>query len=356
MNSYLKFIQLIFIVLVTSLVYYIKEIYIAKGVFMATIKDVANVAGVTVTTVSRVLNNRGYISDATRKKVYDAMEELNYKPNEIARSLFRKKSNLIGLIIPNVSHPFFAELTNYIEYYAHKKGYKILLCDSYQDSVKEKDYIEMLRRHQVDGIIMGSHTLETSEYINTDLPIVAIDRNLSDKIPFITSDNYHGGVLATNLLINKGCKKLAHISGPLEINTPANKRYQAFIDVTKEKNIESVVIEGKLDTFEGYRKIVLKLFDEHPDIDGVFASSDIIAASIINVAHTLGRNIPEDLKIVGYDDISIASLIVPTLTTIKQPIKDIGKLIIDILINQMEKKPVEIENILPITLIERMTT
>ncbi|MHC1681870.1 MAG: LacI family DNA-binding transcriptional regulator [Clostridiaceae bacterium] len=323
---------------------------------MATIKDVARVSGVTVTTVSRVLNNRGYISEATRQKVYDAMEELNYKPNEIARSLFRKKSNIIGLIIPNVSHPFFAELTNFIEYYAHKEGYKILLCNSYQDSVKEKDYIEMLKRHQVDGIIMGSHTLETSEYVKTDLPIVAIDRNLSEKIPFITSDNYHGGALATKLLIDKGCKKLAHISGPLEINTPANKRYEAFVDIAKEKNIEYIVVEGKLDTFEGYKKLVLKLFQDHPDIDGIFASSDIIAASIINISNNIGKKINEDLKIVGYDDISLASLIVPQLTTIKQPIEDIGKLAIEILINVIEKNAVKVENILPVTLIERMST
>jgi Transcriptional regulators len=327
-----------------------------KGVFMSTIKDVAKMAGVTVTTVSRVLNNKGYISDTTRKKVHHAINELDYKPNEIARSLFRKKSNLIGLIIPDVSHPFFAELSAHIEYYAYKEGYKILLCNSYQNSDKEKDYIEMLKRNQVDGIIMGSHALETSEYINTNLPIVAIDRNLSDEIPFITSDNYHGGVLATNLLINKGCKKLAHISGPLEINTPVTKRYQAFIDVTKEKNIEGIVIEAKLDAFEGYKKIVFKLFQDHPDIDGIFASSDIIAASIINVAHYLGKKITEDLKIVGYDDISTASLIVPTLTTIKQPIEYMGKLAIEILIKQIEKKQVNIENILPINLIERMTT
>lgn len=96
--------------------------------------------------------------------------------------------------------------------------------------------------------------------------------------PIITSDNYHGGVLATNLLLNNGCKKSAHISGPLEINTPGNKRYQAFIDITKENNIEAVVIEGKLDTFEGYKKIGFKLFQEHPDIDGIFSNSDIIAA------------------------------------------------------------------------------
>lgn len=323
---------------------------------MTTIKDVAKVSGVTVTTVSRVLNNRGYISDATRKKVYDAMEQLNYKPNEIARSLFRKKSNLIGLIIPNVSHPFFAELTNHIEYHAHAKGYKILLCNSYQDSAKEKDYVDMLRRHQVDGIIMGSHSLETSEYLTTNLPIVAIDRNLSNNIPFITSDNYNGGVLATELLINKGCKKLAHISGPLELNTPANKRYEAFLDITKKRNIKSIVIQGNLDTFEGYKKLVFNLFKETPTIDGVFASSDLIAASIINIASSLGKKIPDDLKIVGYDDINIASLIVPTLTTIRQPIEDIGKLAIEILINIMDEKPVDIENILPVKLIERMTT
>lgn len=323
---------------------------------MATIKDVAKVAGVTVTTVSRVLNNRGYISDATRKKVHDAMEELDYKPNELARSLFRKKSNLIGLIIPDVSHPFFGELSKHIEYYAYEKGYKILLCNSYQDSAKEKDYIEMLKRNQVDGIIMGSHALETSEYTNINLPLVAIDRNLSDKIPFVTSDNYHGGVLATNLLINKGCKKLAHISGPLELNTPANNRYKAFIDVTKEKNIDGIVIQGKLDTFEGYKKIIFKLFKDYPNIDGIFASSDIIAASIISVAHSLGKKITTDLKIVGYDDVSTASLVFPTLTTIKQPIENIGRLAIEILINQIEKKPVNMENILPIKLIERMTT
>ena len=111
---------------------------------MPTIKDVAEKAGVTVTTVSRVLNNRGYISEATRKKVYKVMEELNYQPNELARSLYRGKSNLIGLIIPTVSHPFFGELSAYIEGYAHSKGYKILLCNSQLEREKEKEYIENL--------------------------------------------------------------------------------------------------------------------------------------------------------------------------------------------------------------------
>jgi len=324
---------------------------------MATIKDVARIAGVTVTTVSRVLNNRGYISEATRKKVYDAMEELNYQPNEIARSLFRRKSNILGLIVPNVSHPFFAEFANYVEYYAYEAGYKVLICNSYQDSVKEKDYVEMIKRNQVDGIIMGSHTLETSEYLIPELPIVALDRNFGNNIPFVTSDNYQGGLLATNLLIDKGCKKLAHISGPLELSTPANKRYQAFIDVVNSKGVDYIIKEAKLDIFESYEKLAYSLLNEHPDIDGIFASSDMIAASIIHVADLIGKKIPDDLKIVGYDDINLSYLIVPPLTTIKQPIKEMGELSVKLLIEQIEeKKKTAIENILPISLVERKTT
>lgn len=323
---------------------------------MATMKDVAEVAGVTVTTVSRVLNNRGYISEKTRKKVYDTMQQLNYRPNEMARSLLRKKSNLIGLIIPTVSHPFFSELTNYIEYYAYKLGYKILLCNSYQDSVKEKEYIMMLKSNQVDGIIMASHTLEIDEYLNLNLPIVAIDRAFSNSIPFITSDNYSGGVLATNLLIDKGCKKIAHISGFLNLQTPANNRYNAFLDVVTKRNIENVILETKLGILENYEEIVYKLFEEHPDIDGIFASSDMIGISVIKVARELGKEIPKDLKIVGYDDITFSSLISPSLTTIKQPIEQMGELVIQLLINQMEQKEVPLENVLPITLVERETT
>ncbi|KAA5807945.1 LacI family DNA-binding transcriptional regulator [Thermoanaerobacterium thermosaccharolyticum] len=322
---------------------------------MATIRDVAEKAGVTVTTVSRVLNNRGYISEKTRKKVYEAMKELNYQPNELARSLYRRKSYLIGLLIPSVSHPFFAELTSYIEYYAYQNDYKILLCNSLQDVEKEKGYINMLKRHQVDGIIIGSHTLKTEQYLNVNLPIVAIDRYFSEKIPYVASDNYNGGVLATKLLIQNGCRKIAHISGPLILNTPANNRYKAFMDVVKEHNIENVVVETKLNVFDTdeYKKLIIKLFTDHPDIDGVFASSDLIAATIINAAREIGKEVPKDLKIVGYDDISIAKTIVPPLTTIRQPIEEMAKKTIEIILDQIDGKEVNIENVLPITLVER---
>ena len=131
---------------------------------MANIKDVAKEAGVSVTTVSRVMNDRGYISEKTRKKVYDAMEKIGYHPNELAKNFFRQKTNIIGLILPDISISFYAEETKYIEEYLYKNGYKLMLCNAYNSKEREKEYINMLQRNKVDGIIIGSHTLEIEDY------------------------------------------------------------------------------------------------------------------------------------------------------------------------------------------------
>ncbi|MFW6381605.1 MAG: LacI family DNA-binding transcriptional regulator, partial [Bacillota bacterium] len=204
---------------------------------MPTLKDVAREAGVTVTTVSRVLNNRGYISDETRDKVYQAMEKLDYQPNEIARSLSRKKSNIIGLIIPTVSHDFFGELSLYLENYAYELGYKVMLCNSRLESQKEQEYISMLRGHQVDGIVLASHTMDVEEFVGLDLPVVTLDREIND-FPYVSSDNYHGGTLGTNLLINRGCRRLAYLGGNLQLDLLTNRRYQAFVNTAEGRDVE----------------------------------------------------------------------------------------------------------------------
>ncbi|NLJ60238.1 MAG: LacI family transcriptional regulator [Firmicutes bacterium] len=325
---------------------------------MPTIKDVAEKAGVTVTTVSRVLNNRGYISEATRNKVYRVMKELDYQPNELARSLFRGKSNLIGLIIPTVSHPFFGELSAYIEGYAHSKGYKILLCNSQLEREKEIEYIDMLKRHQVDGIIMASHTIEVDEYSKVNLPIVTFDRRIKEKIPYVSSDNYQGGKLATNLLIDKGCKQIAHICGNLSLDLLANKRNEAFVATAQERGIKFHTVQTEINVFETkqYERLILELFSEHPNLDGIFASSDLIAASAIKICYQLKKEIPDEVRIVGYDDTNIASLVTPQITTIRQPIEMMSKLAMELLIKQMNEEKVTVENILPVTLQERETT
>ena len=325
---------------------------------MPTIKDVAERAGVSVTTVSRVLNNRGYISEATRKKVYQAMEELDYQPNEVARSLFRKKSNIIGLIVPTVAHPFFAELTAYLETYAYSRGYKVLICNSQLDASKEQEYIWMLRRNQVDGIIMASHTLEVEEYKKLDLPVVAFDRFISKRIPYVTSDNYQGGRLAVELLLERGCKQIAHMCGSLHLDMLANQRHRAFMDVAEERKVPYFTVETDINVFEveKYEELLSDLLTEHPDIDGLFLNSDIMAIAAMKVCRKLGKRIPQDIKIIGYDDVSIASLVSPQITSIRQPLAEMSDLSVRLIEALLEGKPVEVENCLPVQLMERETT
>lgn len=325
---------------------------------MVTIHDVALKAGVSVTTVSRVLNNRGYLSEGTRSKVFQTIEELNYHPNEIARSLLRKRSNIIGLIIPDVSHPFFAELANHVEYYAHQDGFKVLLCNSRLDPVKEKEYIDMLKRNMVDGIVMGSHTLQVDEYRNLHSPIVTIDRQIDANIPYISSDNYRGGELAAELLISKGCRKIAHICGNLELQLLANNRSTAFQDVMSKHNVEHIIIQTDMNVFDHakYGQIIEKLLQEHPDVDGIFATSDIIAAFALKGCTKAGKRVPNDIRIIGYDDIGAVSWFEPELSSIKQPISEIGRLAIELIRKQRDGEPFERENILAVELIERSTT
>ncbi|QYR22301.1 LacI family DNA-binding transcriptional regulator [Paenibacillus sp. sptzw28] len=325
---------------------------------MATIHDVASRAGLSVTTVSRVLNNRGYISEATRKKVFEIMDEIGYQPNEIARSLLRKQSNIIGLIIPNVSHPFFGELADHVEDFAYQSGYKILLCNSQMDPVKEKDYIEMLKRNRVAGIIMGSHTLDVDFYRNLHSPIVTIDRQIDNEIPFIASDNYLGGQLATELLIRSGCRKIAHVCGNLELDLLANKRSDAFADIVEKFGIQHITIQTDMNVFDQlqYKGIIDRLLEEHPDVDGIFATSDIIAAFAVKGCHRAGKRVPEDVRIVGYDDVNAASWMIPEITSVKQPIAEIGRLAVELIRKQIDGEPFTAANVLPVELKERSTS
>ena len=325
---------------------------------MATIKDVAKLAGVSVATASRVLNNRGYLSDNAKQKVFDAMKELNYQPNDLARSLYRQKSNILGLIVPAVSHPFFGEIARMIEFYAYSQGYKVLICNSLQNHAKEQEYINMLKRSQVDGIVMGSHLLNIEDYIGLDLPICSLDRKLSDTIPYVCCDNYHGGALATRHLLSKGCKKLLHISGSLEITMLSNRRTDAFIDVCMESDIPYVAYElpdSSVINFneEDYLRDIL---ERNPDCDGVFATSDITAAMVVSIALSMKRSIPENLKIVGFDGSLMSDLVFPKLTSIQQPLDAICRYAVEYLVRQINGETIPNQTILPVSLLERGST
>lgn len=326
---------------------------------MTNIKDVAIKAGVSVSTVSRVMNNRGYISQATKDKVFNAMKDLNYQPNEIAKSLFKKKSNIIGLILPDISTPFYAEETRYMEEELYKLGYKLMLCNAYNSSSREQEYINMLLRNQVDGIIIGSHTLKIEDYLNLNLPIVALDRYLGDDIPIVCSDHIEGGKLAALELLNCGCTNILHFSGSLKVPTPSNDRHKSFNATLEGKNIKVNTVELPINFFSflDYSSIIQEALDNNPDIDGIFAT-DTIALTTIKELIKRNKNIPNDVKVVGYDGLSICALTYPTLTTIQQPIKDLSKEAVKTLINLINKKNSYIEKkiILPVSLKRGNTT
>ncbi|MDZ4992541.1 LacI family DNA-binding transcriptional regulator [Clostridium perfringens] len=323
------------------------------------IKDVAKLANVSETTVSRVLNNRGYISSETREKVENAMKELNYFPNDIARSLFNKKTNLIGLILPTTQNPFFGELAFHIERLCNSLGYKILLCNSLNDVATEKKYLEMLMRNQVDGIIVGTHNQGISDYENQNLAIVSIDTYLSENIPIISSDNYLGGKLATELLISKGCKNIINIDGEFILKTQARLRKKAYEDVMKKYGMKAITYEV-VHTFkhEDQVQIANKILKEHPEVDGIFATNDLFAAAFINQARKYGKRIPEDVKVIGYDGTETCLSFLPELSTVKQPIELIAKRSIDMLIKGINNKFYEknIKEILPVEILVKETT
>lgn len=326
---------------------------------MATIKDVADYAGVSVTTISRMFNNRVNISEKTRNKIKAAMKELDYQPNEIAQSLTKKKSNFIGLIVPSARNFFYSQVIEFIEYYAEKKGYKLLLCISNHEMQKEIEYFSMLKANKVAGIIIASRTQNLQDYLNIDSPLISIDRFISAKVPSICSDNYNGGVLAAGHLIQKGCKTLAYISGSSYLGFEANKRFIGFKDACIANGIDiPVFMDAAEDRFFSmdYQNIVAELFEANPDVDGIFTSNDIIAAQIIQYCGKHNITIPERLKLIGYDDTDLASLCVPSITTIHQPIKEMCCKAIEGIYNQSCDGVIPENVILPVSLIERETT
>lgn len=325
---------------------------------MATIVDVARLAGVTPTTVSRVINNRGYISEKTKKRVQEAMDELGYQPNEIARSLTKQKSNTIGVIVPHISHPYFAKLISNLENEAAKKDYKIILCNSKEKAEKEKQYLDMCKSNRVAGIIICSGNVESNKINTGGIPVVLLEKNFEEGKLGIQCDNYQGGKLATEHLIECGCKKILHLSGVIDEEMPADNREKAFIDVCSKNEIEYFIKKYDIDTYNqmNYYDYIKAALNEIEGVDGIFASSDLIAAQVIQVCNEIKIRIPEDIKLVGFDDVDISQLTTPRITTVHQPIKEMARLSIELIDAKYNNIEVNEKNILSIKLIIREST
>ncbi|MEN8077374.1 LacI family DNA-binding transcriptional regulator [Clostridioides difficile] len=325
---------------------------------MATIVDVAKLAGVTPTTVSRVINNRGYISEKTKNKVHEAMEQLGYQPNEIARSLTKQKSNTIGIIVPHISHPYFAKLISNLENEASKRDYKIILCNSKEKAEKEKQYLDMCKSNRVAGIVLCSGNVESNKINTGDIPVVLLEKNFEEGKLGIQCDNYQGGSLATEHLIECGCKKLLHFSGVIDEEMPADNREKAFIDTCSKNSVKYYIKKFDINIYNqmDYYEAIKDTLTEIKEIDGIFASSDLIAAQVIQVCNELNIKIPQDVKLVGFDDVEISKLTTPTITTIHQPIKEMSKLAVELIDAKYTNVEIDKQIIVPVELVVRNST
>ena len=314
---------------------------------VAKLTDVAELAGVSPTTVSRVINNKGYLSEKTKQKVQEAMKTLGYKPNNLARGLQGKSAQLIGLIFPNISNIFYSELIEYLEIELFKHGYKVIICNSQNDPAKEREYIEMLEANQVDGIISSSHNLGIDDYERVTAPIIAFDRNLAPNIPIISSDNFEGGKLAAKTLQKNGCQNIIMLTGSDNTDSPTSLRALGFSFQIPDGKIFKV--PNTLSTIRREMEIKSILASNKPD--GIFVSDDLTAILVMKIANQLDLKIPDDLKIIGYDGTSFIEKFFPQLTTIQQPIGEIANLIVDILLKKINNEKTSKDYVLPISLL-----
>lgn len=319
--------------------------------------DVAKKAGVSPTTVSRVINNYGSLSQKTIQKVHEAMKELNYQPNSLARSLQGKKTQLIGLVFPTVANPFFGELVELLETKFFTRGYKTILCDCAHNSEKERSYLNMLHANKVDGIIAGAHNLGIEEYKELDLPVVSFDRYLADGIPIVGSDNLYGGYLATETLYQQGAKEIAIVTGSLSSNSPTNDRllgYQEFIE--KYGLTEHVYRFAEFESSPALKLRKLRTILLNRDFDALFCTDDLTALLVANLCRELHLSIPEDLRLIGYDGTKMIQTYFPHLMTIAQPMEEMADLLIELLLCRIltPEKPLDSLYVLPGKLIHQI--
>ncbi|MDA3932300.1 MAG: LacI family DNA-binding transcriptional regulator [Tenericutes bacterium] len=318
---------------------------------MANIKDVANKAGVGIATVSRVINNSGYVKKETRDKIEKVIKDIGYVPNEIARSMTKQQTNIIAFILPNSSHIFFSELLYHVENELYEHGYKLMVCNSASNLDKELDYISMLNKNRVDGIIFLTSS-DIEKYLNPSLPIISFDRHFK-TIPFVASDNYHGGRLAAEVLLHTNPKRMLFIGDDAQgelssITTEVSKRRIGFSDYLKEKGFKNLkIIEYPQGSEYIPEKFIRELIQDNLDFDAIFAISDILAHIVIETLEKNGRRVPEDVKVIGYDGVNSYLNLGKQISSIKQPVKSLAKVISDSILKRIQGDPVE-STILPV--------
>ncbi|ARM74510.1 putative LacI family transcriptional regulator [Listeria monocytogenes] len=321
-----------------------------------TIKDIAKEAGVSIATISLIINGKAELfSPKTVKKVNEAIEKLNYQPNYFAKNLNSVKSNTIGLIVPDVSNPFFSKLANSIENALNESGYLLFLCNSAYDLNREQKYINEMLYRSIEGIIFASaenlNEATIEQLGKSNVPYILMDRPSRVVNNGVFVDDYTGGVIATEHLISNGHTKIACLSGA-EKFVNISERGRGYIETMKKHQLTPIYSENGTLTVESGYKEGLKLCGE--DISAIFVCNDLMAIGVYEAINELGKVIPADISVLGFDDITTAQYLTPKLTTIHQPIEELGKVAVENLVWRIQNKNEAVENyVAPVTLVER---
>ena len=309
--------------------------------------DVANHANVSKATVSRVMNENPNVTNQIRQRVLQSIEELGYHPNANARNLANKTSNVIGLILPDITNPYFPVIARGIEDAAHQEGFSLFISNTDNSPSIEQEYIKKMMSQQVGGIILISSILDeqkVNELRKLKIPFVLCDRFLTDT-PFdtVSIDHYKASYEAVQYLIGKGHQKICHLSGP-DIVQSAKMRKQAYSDVMDEHKLEKCIRIGDFSYESGYHLMGSLLAESTPT--AVFAANDLIALGAMNAIQGKKLRIPEDISVIGCDDILFAQMSNPKLSTISVPAYQIGVTAVDMLVERIRGERSKVENII----------
>ena len=315
---------------------------------MANIRKVAQLAGVSVATVSRVLNHPERVSDRTREKVISVMKEMDFSPNALARGLTLKRTNTISLIIPDIQNPLYTEIARGVESIAHRNGNNLLLCNTEKDVEKEKSYVRMLIEKKIDGVILAYTGLQDEDFqeiMRKKINLLLCGMNTANKkISSVYSDFRNGAALAVRHLIDIGYRRIACITGS-DRYIENREKVKGFIETMTGAGLEvypHYLIHGDDDINSGFM-CALKLQKLTPGPEAVFVCNDLMAIGAINGLQKAGLKVPGDIGVVGYDNIVMGSFIEPKLTTISWPVYKMGIIAARILLDEINAKPGEIQ-------------
>ncbi|TMW72297.1 LacI family DNA-binding transcriptional regulator [Alteribacter natronophilus] len=299
---------------------------------MATIKDVAKKANVSIATVSRILNNKEGFTEETRKKVMKTIEELGYHPNAVARGLISKRTNTIGVLVPRISSMLVSDMVTGIENVAHEAGTSVIVCHTESNGQKTMQYLHLLKEKQVDGIIFTSEVLlkDYYEFISRfNIPLVLLStESINFQVPSVKVDDRLASYDAVEYLIGMGHRKIGMLSGNKKDMIAGMPRVEGFKMALETNGVEveeSLIEYGRGFSYEDGASGFERLFKRHSDLTAVFAASDEMALGMISKAHRMGISVPEQVSVVGFDNIAVSEMCIPALTTIAQPVQEMSE-------------------------------